>query len=178
MAPNKIDQVRYEAQTVLVQQNEVKIAFWKPRGQTKWLATEGLNGCTGVAIISPYAGILAHISPVPSMASSSTGRNDPGQENLFAKLQLVISLYNTYKPFFTSSEGYIVAAVFRGTHALPQAIQTARAVLGRIGVQPAVHNYDVLAPGTTRASGQTSIVIEAGALGAMPKIFVNDVAIN
>lgn len=132
MENNKIDQVRGQPETVLVLQNEVKLASWLPRAPTKWLATEELNGCTGVAIISPHAGILAHIAPVPTLASVSTGRNDPGRENLTAKLQEVIYLYNRFRQFFAANQGHVVAALFGGTQALPEAIRMATGVLYRL----------------------------------------------
>ncbi|KIX03846.1 uncharacterized protein Z518_07399 [Rhinocladiella mackenziei CBS 650.93] len=169
MANNIIDRVRGRTDTVLVPMNEVGIAFWS--STRHYLATEGLNGCTGVAIISRTAGILAHIAPLPPNTQSNN--NNSGHENLVRKMQRVITLYNTYRAHFPEGRSCIVAAVYQNAVALPEAVQTITAVLNRLGLPIKITYYNVLESGTARFPGQTSIVIDANA-GGWPKMYVNN----
>ncbi|KAK1045596.1 hypothetical protein LTR74_018105 [Friedmanniomyces endolithicus] len=169
MAANIIDRVRGLPDTVLVNMNEVKIAFWPPSGPTRVLATEGLNGCTGVGIISRHAGILAHIAPLPPVETWS-GLTDPGKQNLILKLQAVINLYNTYRHYFPQAESFVVIAYHLGSVANAEADRVVRAVLGRLGLSITTRLYNVLEAGTDRASGRTAIVIVAAVQGVMPVV--------
>lgn len=79
--------VRGRGDTVLVPMNQGKSCPSAPNA--RYLATEGLNGCTAVAIYSEHAGILAHIAP-------RTG-TPTGEQNVVVLMQQVISHYNSRK---------------------------------------------------------------------------------
>jgi len=49
---------------IILEVNQVNIASRPPETDVRYLATGFLNACTAIAIISPQAGILAHIAPV------------------------------------------------------------------------------------------------------------------
>ncbi|KAL2431444.1 hypothetical protein ABEF95_009027 [Exophiala dermatitidis] len=169
---NIVDRVRGRADTVLVPMNQVGIALRSPTRPYGYLATEGLNGCTGVAIISSTAGILAHVAPLPP-GSTSTTQLASGHQNLVAKIQGMINLYNTHKSHFPQGRSCIVAAVYQNAVALPDAIRTITAVLDRLGLPIKIIYYNVLNAGVARLPGQTSVVIDATAEG-WPKMFVNN----
>jgi len=52
-----------ERRTREVHMNDV--AFTPFAGAIRAIGTQNLNGCTAVALFSPYGAILAHITPVP-----------------------------------------------------------------------------------------------------------------
>lgn len=52
--------IRGQPETVMVLMNEVRSALWS---SVRYLATEQLNSCTAIAILSNKAIILAHIAP-------------------------------------------------------------------------------------------------------------------
>ena len=147
--------------------NEVKIAFWS---EHRRLITDRLNGCTGVAIISPTAGILAHIPPRPDMSLS-----DPraGTQNLNRILQDMINLYNANRRHFDHGHSFIVAGIHQNIVAVPDALHTAQVVVHRLHLPFAVKYYQVLEASQPRAAGQTSIVIE-GTVGQWPRVYVNN----
>lgn len=76
MAISLVD-VRRRDDTNMVPMNRVGSGRWSSTLQ--FLATEGLNGCTAVAITSEQAGILAHIAPRTETAT--------GDQNLRAMMQ-------------------------------------------------------------------------------------------
>lgn len=161
MTENLVTRLRRRTDVIWVLMNQAEIAYWPPRGRTHYLATEGLNGCTGVAITSPHAGILAHIAPL-------------GNRNFYAIMQSVINLYNEHRQFFPTAQSLIVAAVYNRAPALPDVVETTRRALEHIGLAVRITYYDVLDHGQLRSPGQTSIVIEARGDGSMPTMYVND----
>ncbi|RVX75977.1 hypothetical protein B0A52_00334 [Exophiala mesophila] len=168
MARSIIETARDNVNAVLVPMNKVRIAVWD---STPYLGTEGLNGCTGVAIISKTAGILAHIAPLPPGTYSNT--DDAGHENLVAKMEQMISLYNMHEAHFLEARSCIVAAVHESAVALPEAVATIRTILHHLELPVKVIYYKVLESGTFRMPGQTSIVIDATARG-WPKMYRNN----
>lgn len=167
MADNVIDKVRGRSDALLVPMNEVGFALWS--SARRYLATEGLNGCTGAAIISKTAGILAHIAPRRPFALPES--IDPGFENLKVMVQRVITLHNTYKQHFPDGHSCIVAALHQNAVALPEQVQTMTAVLRHLRLPVKTTHYDSLEPGMARLSGQTSLVIDASAPG-WPKMYI------
>lgn len=173
-----IEQVRNRRDTVMVPMNQVKIVYWLPRSTTRVLATEGLNGCTGLGIVSSQAGILARVAPLASTQTTDFGTYDPGKANLVAQVQRVIGLYNGNRAAFANSQSFIVIAVFQGTAALPEHLKTIKAVLERLNLTYVVKMYDVLAPGAAREFGWTLIVITSEGDGTMPDVSVNGSSIR
>lgn len=168
-----MSQSQNQSHTIQVPQNGVRIAYWPPHGTTRVLATSGLNGCTALGIISPQAGILAHIAPIPEGQSTATGNDDPGKRNLIRLVQAVIDLYNRNRAYFPEAQSFVVVAMYGGSTALPEHRQTIQAVLQRLGLRYIVKEYNVLAPGTPRSPGETSVAIVSDGTGRMPTIYVN-----
>lgn len=173
---NLIQQVRNSTNTVMVPQNEVRFVTWSSSSGTRVLATEGLNGCTGVGIVSKYAAILGHIAPLPN-AYSTRYSNDPGKQNLIALLQTIINMYQGNRHMFNIADCYVVIAIYEGQVALPEHLQYTRGVLRRLGVRIVFKTYNVLSRSTERMPGETSIVIVSNGYGGMPSTYVNDARI-
>ncbi|KAF2216663.1 hypothetical protein CERZMDRAFT_92737 [Cercospora zeae-maydis SCOH1-5] len=93
------------------------------------MATEGLNGCIAIAILSNKAGILTHVAPRTPTAN--------GEQNIRALMQLVIEHYNTRK----------------------RQINITRAVLARLGLPITSRQYRVREQGENRTAGETSLII-------------------
>ena len=93
MATGPFQLVRQLAATVVVGMNEVRFLAFGQDGKF-CLVTEGLNGCSGVTIVSQAAAILAHIPPRPS-----TDVSDPraGDWNVQAKMNEVAVLFVTMR---------------------------------------------------------------------------------
>lgn len=162
-----------QSQTVQVLQNAAQIAYWPPYGTTRVLATSGLNGCTALGIVSPLAGILAHIAPLSDGQSATSDDDDPGKRNLINLVQAVIDLYNQNRAYLAVAQSFVVVAIYGGSTALPEHRQTIQAVLQRLGLPCIVKEYNVLETGTPRAPGETSVVIVSDGLRNMPAVFVN-----
>ena len=77
-----ISRVRGRGDTVLVPMNQVRCCRWGPN--LRFLATEGLNGCTAVAIYSQHGGVLAHIAPRTA--------NTTGDQNVLSAVIDVVAL--------------------------------------------------------------------------------------
>lgn len=156
MSHNLIDLVRGRPDTVTVAMNQVGAAYW---ANHNYLVTEGLNGCTGICIVSSWAGILAHIAPY-------------GDPNIVAKLQEVINYYNTMRAYFAEPRSLIIAALYEGAEGQPNAVRTATSILNRLNIPMKVEYYQVLEAGSARLNGQTSVVIDR--TSGTPKIYVNN----
>lgn len=165
------------AHTIQVPQNQIRIAFWPPAGHTRVLQTAGLNGCTAVGIISPTAGILAHIAPILNvqslLAAGHSTTNDPGRVNLSMLLQVVISTYNQYRTHFSSGRSFILLAMHGGDLALPEHRAITNAVLQRLQLPIVITYYNTIALGVPRPEGVTQVDIVSDGGGGMPVVYVN-----
>lgn len=162
-----------QSHTIQVAQNSIQIAYWPPHGTTRVLATSGLNGCTALGIVSPQAGILAHIALLPD-ASALNREQDPGKRNLINLVQAAIDLYTRNRAYFQITQSFIVIAMYAGSTALPEHQRTILAVLQRLGIPCIVKEYNALEPGAPRPPGYTSVSIVSDGAGNMPTVYVND----
>ncbi|KAK1061027.1 hypothetical protein LTR74_011368 [Friedmanniomyces endolithicus] len=160
-------QVAREIDTVLVYMNEVKLCRWAP--DRRFLATEGLNSCTVVAIYSQHAGILAHIAPRTETAT--------GDENVLDLRQQLVRQYQTCQlsGLFPRSTSIVLAAVYRGAVALPDTVITIRRILNMLGLRVVYREYRVREFGQARAEGETTFIMACRQAGQVPEVYVNDV---
>lgn len=160
-----LERIRGRNDTLLVPMNEVKSGRWS--SSLQFLATEGLNGCTAVAVMSENAGILAHIAPRTIIT--------PGDQNVRLLMQQVINHFNLGRQYglFPPASGIILAAVYEGMVALPEARAVIQAVLDRLGVSIQYEEYHVRKQDQARARGETSFIIHGGN-GAKPQMYIND----
>ncbi|KAH0842988.1 hypothetical protein AYO21_03298 [Fonsecaea monophora] len=171
MAPTIYQHAQTNDRTIYVPMNRVDIAFWS---RTDYLYTDSLNGCTAVIIISPHAGILAHIAPRPSGAELNRVNAEDGDRNLREKMQQVIDLYNANRYYFQDARTRVVVAVYRYSIALPTTVNTIDAILNHLRLPIRTNHYDVLEPNSQRPFGHTYIVIASRGSGYWPTLYVNE----
>ncbi|CAK1366609.1 hypothetical protein CB0940_09031 [Cercospora beticola] len=159
-------EVRNKSDALMVPMNEVRSGAWSSTLQ--FLATEGLNSCTAVAIVSRNGSVLAHIAPRTESV--------PGDDNVRVLMQSVIQHYNSRKQAGLSPDSttsIVLTAVYGGNIALPNQINTIRLVLDRLGLPIVFQQYRVHEIGEHRREGETSIIVH-GRHGRDPRIYVND----
>ena len=168
MAPTILERAGDSRRKVYVPMNQVDIAFWS---EIDYLYTHSLNSCTGVSIVSPKAGILAHIPPRPSP-------NQSGDLNLRNMLQRVINLYNQNRQYFSQSRSIIVLGVWNNEPSSADQVRVVRLILGQLGLPIRAVDYNVLGVAAARPTGYTSMVIASNGDGHWPTVYVNEQAIG
>lgn len=160
-----LQDIRDRGDAILVPMNEVMSCHWGPDQQ--FLATEGLNGCTAIAILSKFAGVLAHVAPMTEVAT--------GDQNTRELLQRVIQAYNTGRQHnvFPPATSVVLAAVYQGNVALPDAVDLIKRVLNRLEIPIMYKEYRVRERRQLRMSGETSIVLR-GQSGCDPEVYINN----
>ncbi|SMR50500.1 unnamed protein product [Zymoseptoria tritici ST99CH_1E4] len=161
------ERVQGRDDTTLVIPNGVRIVFWPPNGDTRMLATGCLNGSTAVGMYSPYAAILGHILPTPSLRVP-TGDEYPGTDNLYAMLQQVRDLYEMNRPMFPEAQGFVVVAAQQGEVALEQHLRAAEALFRRLGVSAWGEPYEVVPSGVLDLTSPPHTLIMGSATWAVP----------
>lgn len=161
-------------ETQVVQQNDVQIAFWPPETTVRFLVTAALNACTAVAIISPKAGILAHIAPLPNGTTTIAPGTNPGPEHVRGLLRRLASLYLNNRSKFDPSETWVIAGIWNNQPAMADGIRLINAALTQLGLTATWRNYSVIPQGQPRREGETSVVIHTYQPGVMPRIYVNN----
>lgn len=164
----------------IVATNDVGGAFWPPETAVKYLATGFLNACTGIVIISPLAGILAHIAPLPPGSTRESLARNPNAavQNAQNLLRNVAQLYNANRAKFSSTQTIVVAGIFDNSPAMGQVIHVINAFFANLGLPIIWQSYPVLNADTRRPFGYSSIIIHAATRGATPIVYLNSVRIN
>jgi hypothetical protein len=164
---------------IMVPMNQVAIAFWPPATAVQYLATGGLNACTGIAVVSLEAGILAHVSPLPigSTPQSVQQNTHATLQNAQIALNAIRNLYQANQAKFATSQTYVVAGIRNNYPAMPDVIHLVNRFFGSLGLRVSWKEYGVVMRGP-RPLGWTSIVIHAERQGAMPAVYLNDGRVN
>ncbi|KAK3672621.1 hypothetical protein LTR78_007433 [Recurvomyces mirabilis] len=169
-------QTRFEAiqnrsDTIVVPMNQAGHCTWDRR---RYLATQQLNGCTALALVSSEAGILVHIAPInPNLH----GKDAPGNaelDNARGLLQQVITVYNTYTRMgvFPDPSAITVLAIHEGRVAVPVHIKLIQGILTHLSIPSTVHQYGTKQGGEARSESDNSVVVE-GEKGRPPKLYIN-----
>jgi len=99
-----------------IRMNTFDIAFFS---QTPFsIGTDGLGSCSVVLIVSPYAALLGHVSPLPDNANP----NDPfaGDNHVRSFMDRLMQYYLQYQQYFPKSpHSWVVCAVHHDRVALP-----------------------------------------------------------
>ncbi|GIZ37909.1 hypothetical protein CKM354_000133800 [Cercospora kikuchii] len=164
-----LQQIRHRSDTFFVPMNEVRSGPWSAGLQ--FLATEGLNGCTAVAVMSEYGAILAHIAP-----RTSTRTGDQDVRDLMAEVVCHFGMGRA-AGLFPDATGIVLAAVHENEVALSDTVRVIKAVFERLGVPVRFGTYRVRGQGEMRARGETSIFIH-GRSGMTPQTYVNDIGMH
>lgn len=165
---------------VIVAMNSVDIAFWLLETAVEYLATSNLNGCTGVVVVSPQAGILAYIAPVPLGTTRESLARDPytGLRNAQSLLLEVARLYQTHRAKFSSTQTFVVAGIFNNNPAMGDVVRLINSFFANLRLSVAWKDYRVLDASVSRPVGHSSIIIHAATRGRMPTVYLNSVPIN
>lgn len=166
------------AVTTQVRQDEVKMVQWPPRTSVRYLVTGALNSCTAIAIISPKAGILAHIAPLPDGTTRIEPGTNPGRAHVTGHLNNLTTLYTNNRDKFDPSETWVIAGIWNNSPAMADGIRLANITLQRLGLQASWRQYPVIARGQPREEGRTAVVVYAHQQGAMPIVYVNNARVN
>ncbi|KAJ9386284.1 hypothetical protein DTO063F5_3798 [Paecilomyces variotii] len=149
--------------------NEVQFLPFTPSG-IRAIGTQNLNGCTAVAIVSPFGAILAHIPPIPYPTT------DPnvGIANLQAKMATVLSYYDQHPTIFPPGSTSLVAgATIEGEIALEHHIIYIRQTLVQRQLTQHFAIYTVTLGGHgTPAQG--TVFIDARQGQGTPQVYVED----
>ncbi|KAL1587584.1 hypothetical protein WHR41_03851 [Cladosporium halotolerans] len=162
------------SETVAVPQNDVRIAFWPPENKVRFLVTGALNACTAIAIISPKAGILAHIAPLPNGTTTIAPGTDPGPGHIQGLLRRLATLYLSNRVHFNPTETWVVAGIWNNQPAMADGIRLMNAALTQLQLTAIWRNYPVMPRGQSRREGETSVVIHAYQEGMMPRVYINN----
>jgi len=153
--------------------NEVRFVVLQPTGK-RCIGTSDLNGCTVVAIVSPYAAILAHIPSTPDVASPSP---QAGDRNVRAKIDEVAILFHQHTNYFPSqSTTWVVSAVYEGIIALPDQKVIIEEKLQQMGLVYAQVIYVVKRAGEPRPPAHGTVFVDAR--GGSPVVYVDDRRVN
>jgi hypothetical protein len=156
-----------QAQQTYEPMNEVWFRQFIPNG-IRAIGTRNLNGCTAVAIVSPFGAILAHIPPQPYLTTDPQA----GIQNVRAKMMEVVAHYQQNQALFPPGRSsLVVGAIFGGSVALPEHISVIRGILHQYGLVPGLAFYEVTAGGhPTPAKGTVFIDARQG----LPLVYVED----
>lgn len=166
-------QARADHEKIIVPVNQVRIAIWPPLTTIRYLATAALNSCTGVVIVSPEAGILAHIAPLPPGTTQQHLNQNPNVANVNARslLQAVANLYQANRSMFATSQTYVVAGIFGDRPAMPDVIRMINQFFANLRLPVIWKSYPVVIG--RRPEGYSSIVVHAERPGTMAVVYVN-----
>ncbi|KAI4263884.1 MAG: hypothetical protein L6R42_000986 [Xanthoria sp. 1 TBL-2021] len=141
------------------------------------LATQYLNSCRAVVIISTQAALLAHIGP---RAPDSPSPYLPSGMNWIQRFMARISLLlngNQYRRYF-ENQGPGGLVIFGALGGKPQGLEElaslAAAVQDIIQVPPKGIRYDVINSSDPRTENKGLVLVEGIASGQYPRIWVED----
>ncbi|OJJ51380.1 hypothetical protein ASPZODRAFT_127452 [Penicilliopsis zonata CBS 506.65] len=149
-----------------VQMNQVHFILFA--SNIRAIGTRNLNGCTAVAIVSPFAAILAHIPPLPYPTT------DPyvGLDNVQAKMGEVAFLYQQNRRFFPSDQSsLVVGAIFGGAVALSDHLTCIRGLVEQNGLTAELALYEVNGGGHLDAAKGTVFI---DARHGSPSVYIED----
>lgn len=159
---------------IIVPVNQVKIAFWPPETHIRYLATGFLNSCTALAIISPQAGILAHIAPIAPGSTTQSLEQTPNAALANARplIAAVAQLYRAHQSKFNPSQTIVVAGIFNGNPAMADVIRMISAFATQLALPVTWKSYNVTTA-QDRPEGHTSVIIYAAQVGSMPIVYMS-----
>lgn len=140
------------------------------QGSIHGVGTAQLNGCTAVAIASPFGAILAHIPPHPN-----SDRNNlyAGDRHVEEKIKEFISLYRRFQSYFPPGmTTWVVSPMYQGEIALPDQRNIIERRLHEVGLTAGDSTYFVVRSTDPRGPGKGTVFIDAR--GEAPIVYVED----
>ena len=157
----------------MVQMDDYDIVRFGEAGKT-CLATQDLNSCHAVIIVSKKAAVLAHIAPnIPPNASAAVRSQFPtAQHWIQAMMAKVIKCVEANKSYFDNpgSGGIVIYGVYKGEIALPDQVKLLAANIEKLLHIPA-RPYQYKVPGTP-GPNKGIVVIEGHPVGLPPTLWV------
>ena len=153
-----------------VPMNEHDIVIFGEGGKFS-LATEDLNSCHAVAIVSKKAAILAHIAP------NSLDQNFSSEAWIKLKLDEVIQRFEDNRVHFENqgSVGVLVFGLWQGEIALPDQVDYIATNIEKVTeVAVTTRSYHVLKTRESRTYNKCVVLIEGLAIGHLPRVWVED----
>jgi len=147
----------------------VEILIFSQDSNRPAIGTRDLNSCTAVAIVSPYAAILAHINPWPYPST------DPGAriQNVQDRMNEMMNLYRRYLTCFPLHQTYsiVVGGTYNNNFVLYDQVNWIRDMLRRDNLEPMMEEYEVHQHGH---SGPAQGAVFIDARSGSPVVFVED----
>ena len=173
MAGSRFRAARTARQTHEVVMDTVKLLVFSQDPNRPAIGTKDLNSCTAVAIVSPYAAILAHIPPQPYPT------DDPnlGMWNVQSRMNGVIHLYHHNRAYFPPNRTYsiVVGGTYNSDFVLYDQVKQIRDMLRQNHLEPMMKVYEVHLNGhASPAQGTVFIDARSGS----PIVFVEDEIIS
>ena len=158
----------------MVQMNRFEIVRFGEAGKY-CLATNNLNSCHAVVILSKRAAILAHIAPNAPAAIAHQFQS--AEHWIKAKIAEVINCFKSNKSFFENQgPGSVVAyGVYRDQPALKDQVTIIAATLKQL-VSPIVkiQAYQVLESNQPRGPDKGVVLVEGYKSGAAPVVYIEE----
>ncbi|KAI4246288.1 MAG: hypothetical protein L6R40_001956 [Gallowayella cf. fulva] len=141
------------------------------------LATQHLNSCRVVVIISKQAALLAHIGPrAPNSPSPDLPSGRDWINTFMAHISLTLHS-GRYKPHFENQGpgGLVIFGVLGGEpQGMEELAHLAAAVQTIINVSPKGIRYNVIQPEDPRNENKGKVLVEAISPGQYPRVWVED----
>jgi len=158
----------------MVQMDKVDIIRFGEAGKY-CLATDRLNSCHAVAVVSKKAAILAHIAPhAPEHIRHKFSSAD---DYIKTMMTTVINCFKENKKYFDNqgSGGIVVYAMHDGKIALPDQVKIVAAAIKMImGLNATPVPYKVLGSKEPRGPNKGVVLIEGQKSGQLPVVWVED----
>ncbi|KAK2751122.1 hypothetical protein FQN57_000197 [Myotisia sp. PD_48] len=159
-----------EGSTHEVMIDQVMFVDFTDPDSKKAIGTANLNASTAVAVVSPFAAILADIAPLPRKTS------DPfaGLQHVQNKMEEVISLYQmNIASFPPGKASIVVGARHNDALALPDHVDRVKEILEKNGIAYITEEYDVSLQGHATVA-QGTVFIDAKRKNCFPLVYVED----
>ena len=158
----------------MVAMNAYDIVCFGNRGKYS-LATENLNSCHAIIIVSKKAAILAHIAP----HSPDNIRSQYPTSALWIshKIDQVVQCFNNNKSNFENQGpgGIVVYGILNKEVALPDQLKLILGTIqSKMQISPQGASYKILEAGAPRGPNKGVVLIEGIAANQLPRVWVED----
>ncbi|KAK2768151.1 hypothetical protein FQN54_000003 [Arachnomyces sp. PD_36] len=162
----------HHGQALEVEMNTLQTISFTGHTPHRAIGTRNLNGCTAIIVISEFAALIAHISPLPYSTSDPYAGED--QMRHFVQ-RICHKLRNLDEDFYSAGrmKAGIVCATVGGRVALPEQVRLAEDTLMRVCGRGRVGVFKYEAGNGGGHTGARGTVFVDGSAG-FGKVFVED----
>jgi hypothetical protein len=143
-------------ETIACPMGDVRMGLFDPHGETRFICTQDLNGCSAVVIISSIACIIAHIPPLP------TYTDDPyiGTNNARFMMERVRATFQANRAYFPECHSWVIVATWGGQLALPEQASILEATIDQqLGIPRRTVTYTALPRGAPRNELKGTVIV-------------------